>query len=74
MGPLAGVWNDALQRPVKISQVFTTPFESVEIAIPSVIVMTFWYVVTGTDLNFFELFYFIIHLGLITTPMFSLFT
>ena len=35
MGPLAGVWNDALQRPVKISQVFATPFESVEIAIPS---------------------------------------
>ena len=32
---LAGVWKDALQRPVEISQVLTTPFESLEIARPS---------------------------------------
>ena len=33
--PLTGVWKDALQRSVKISQVLTTPAESLEIAIPS---------------------------------------
>ena len=32
---MAGIWNDVLQRPVKISQLFTTPFESVEMAMPS---------------------------------------
>ena len=32
---MAGVWNGALQRPVERSQVFTTPSESVEMAIPS---------------------------------------
>ena len=30
---MAGVWKEALQRPVKMSQVFTTPAESLEIAI-----------------------------------------
>jgi len=33
--PLAGVWKDALWQPVKMSQVFTTPDESLEIATPS---------------------------------------
>ena len=32
---IAGIWKDALQRPVEISQVFTTPFLSLEIAIPA---------------------------------------
>ena len=34
--PLAGVWKDSLQRPVEMSQIFTTPSESLEMAIPSV--------------------------------------
>ena len=38
-----------------------------------VIVMTFWYVFRN-GLNFFELFKLYFHLGLITTPMFSMFT
>ena len=38
-----------------------------------VIVMTFWYVFWN-GLNFFELFKLYFHLGLITTPMFSMFT
>ena len=33
--PLAGVWEDVLQRPVEISQVFTIPSESLVIVIPS---------------------------------------
>jgi hypothetical protein len=32
---LAGVWNDALQRPVERSQILITPSKSLEIAIPS---------------------------------------
>ena len=32
---MAGVWKEVLQWPVKISQIFTTPAESLEIAIPS---------------------------------------
>ena len=32
---LAGVWKDALQRPVEMSQVLTTLSESLEIAMPS---------------------------------------
>ena len=32
---MAGVWNNALQRPVERSQILTTPSESVEMAIPS---------------------------------------
>jgi hypothetical protein len=35
VSPSAGVWNDALQRPVKMSHTFTTPFKSLEIPIPS---------------------------------------
>jgi hypothetical protein len=31
----AGVWKDALQRPVEMSQTLTTPSESLEITIPS---------------------------------------
>jgi hypothetical protein len=30
-----GTWKVALQRPVEISQVFTAPFASLEIAIPA---------------------------------------
>jgi len=33
--PLAGVWWDALQRLVKISQILTTPSESPVIVMPS---------------------------------------
>ena len=38
-----------------------------------VIVMTFWYVIQNR-LTFFELFELYFHLGLIMTPMFSMFT
>ena len=33
--PLTGVWKDALQMPVEISQVLTIPSESLVIVIPS---------------------------------------
>jgi hypothetical protein len=35
LGSLDGVWKDALQWPVEISQILTTPLESLEIAMPS---------------------------------------
>ena len=35
MLPIAGVWKEVLHWPVKISQIFTTPASSLEIATPS---------------------------------------